>query len=83
MPRLKLKRVAQEQLASLAPHIFEEIDRALLAIQANPEDEGVPLLGPLRGRWKRRVGGYRIIYRIRENGRLVIVDAVKKRGDAY
>jgi mRNA interferase RelE/StbE len=83
LPRLRLKRLAEEQLAALAPHVRDEIDLALLKLQANPEDEGTPLMGPLAGRWRKRVGGYRIIYRVREDGRLVIVDAIRTRGEAY
>lgn len=42
-----------------------------------------PLLGKLSGRWRVRVGGYRIVYRIRENGRLVIVEAIRTRSRSY
>jgi mRNA-degrading endonuclease RelE of RelBE toxin-antitoxin system len=63
--------------------VQEEIDLALLRVQANPSEEGIALVGQLRGRWKKPVGGYRIMYRIRENGRLVIVDAIRKRGESY
>jgi mRNA-degrading endonuclease RelE of RelBE toxin-antitoxin system len=83
VPSLKLKRTAEDQLEALPAHVREEIERALLQIQANPTEEGVELVGRWAGRWRRRVGGYRIIYRIRENGRLVIVDAIRTRGQAY
>jgi mRNA-degrading endonuclease RelE of RelBE toxin-antitoxin system len=83
LPRLRLKRIAEDQLSALPQHVREEIDVALLRIQANPTEEGVPLLGRLSGRWRTRVGGYRIIYRIRDEGRLVIVDAIRTRGEAY
>lgn len=56
---------------------------ALLRIQANPTEEGTPLLGKLAGRWRKRVGGYRIVYRILESGGLVIVDAIRTRGQSY
>jgi mRNA-degrading endonuclease RelE of RelBE toxin-antitoxin system len=56
----------------------------LLRIQANPPEAGLPLLGRLSDQWRTRVGGgYRIIYRIRDEGRLVIVDAIRTRGEAY
>jgi mRNA-degrading endonuclease RelE of RelBE toxin-antitoxin system len=83
VPRLKLKRVAEDQFAALPDHVQAEIELALLRIQANPSDEGVPLLGTLKGKCRKRVGGYRIIYRILEDGGLVIVDAIRKRGEAY
>lgn len=83
VPRLKLKRVAEDQLAALPNHVREEISSALLRIQANPTEAGTLLLGRLSGRWRTRVGGYRIVYRIRNNGRLVIVDAIRTRGQSY
>lgn len=83
MPKLRLKRVAEEQLAALPDHVQDEIDRALLEIAADPTEAGVPLLGRLSGRWRKRVGGHRIVYRIREDGRLVIVDAIRTRGESY
>jgi mRNA-degrading endonuclease RelE of RelBE toxin-antitoxin system len=83
LPNLRLKRIAEEQLAALPSHVQDDLDLALLRIQANPTDEGVPLVGSMRGRWRKRVGGYRIIYRILEDGRLVIVDAIKTRGESY
>ena len=83
MPSLRLKRIAQNQLAGLQPHVRDELAVALLRIQANPTEAGTPLLGRLSGRWRTRVGGYRIIYRILDDGRLVIVDAIRRRGEAY
>jgi mRNA-degrading endonuclease RelE of RelBE toxin-antitoxin system len=83
LPRLRLKRVAEEQFEALPSHVRDEIDLALLRIEANPEDEGLALIGGLAGRWRKRVGGYRIIYRILDSGRLVIVDAIKTRGESY
>jgi mRNA interferase RelE/StbE len=83
VPRLSLKRVAEEQLAALPQHVREDIESALLRIQANPTEVGTPLLGRLSGRWRARVGGYRIVYRIQNSGQLVIVDAIKTRGRSY
>ncbi|MEJ7566994.1 MAG: type II toxin-antitoxin system RelE/ParE family toxin [Gaiellaceae bacterium] len=83
MPQLRLKRVAEDQLAALPEQVRDEIELALRRIEANPSEEGVELLGRWAGRWRKRVGGYRIIYRIRDNGRLVIVDAIRTRGEAY
>jgi mRNA-degrading endonuclease RelE of RelBE toxin-antitoxin system len=79
VPDLKLKRVAEDQYDALAEHIRDEIDEALLRIQANPTEEGEECYGRWTGRWRKRVSGYRIIYRIREDGHLVIVDAIKPR----
>jgi mRNA-degrading endonuclease RelE of RelBE toxin-antitoxin system len=83
VPKLKLKRVAEEQLDALPDHVYDEVEEKLLRIQADPRDEGDELIGKLAGRWKARVGGYRIVYRILEGGSLVMVDAIKTRGKSY
>jgi mRNA-degrading endonuclease RelE of RelBE toxin-antitoxin system len=58
------------------------VDDALLLLYADAF-AGTQLRGNLRGRWKLKVGRVRILYRIRENGALVIVDAVVYRDQAY
>jgi mRNA-degrading endonuclease RelE of RelBE toxin-antitoxin system len=83
VPKLRLKRIAEKQFAALPENVREEIELALLRIAANPMEEGVPLMGRLSDRWRKRVGGYRIVYRIREDGALVIVDAIRTRGESY
>lgn len=83
MPKLQFKRIAEEQFDALPDHVYDEIDEKLLRIQANPRDEGEELIGKLAGRWRARVGGYRIVYRILEGGNLVMVDAIKTRGQSY
>lgn len=83
MPKLKFKKRARLQLERLSPTARADVDRAVLKLQANPTDVGVRLRGTLRGRWRMREGGYRIIYRVLENGRLVIVDAVIVRSEGY
>lgn len=83
MPKLRLKRVADEQFTGLPAHVQDELEAALLRLQANPMDVGIPLVGRLAGQWRMRVGGYRIVYRIVEDGGLVIVDAIRTRGESY
>jgi mRNA-degrading endonuclease RelE of RelBE toxin-antitoxin system len=63
--------------------VRDEIELALLQIAADPVGAGTPLVGRLSGRRRTRVGGYRSVYRIVEGGRLVIVDAISRRADAY
>ena len=83
MPKLRLKGVAQAQFLALPDRVRDEVELALLRIAANPTEEGTQLLGRLQGRWRTRVGGYRIVYRIAADGRLVIVDAIRPRADVY
>jgi mRNA-degrading endonuclease RelE of RelBE toxin-antitoxin system len=83
LPKLKLKTPAKEQLHKLDRTTLERIDLALSHLQANPQDVGEPLRGHYAGRWKMVVGNYRIIYRLREGGNLVIVEAIRARPRAY
>jgi mRNA-degrading endonuclease RelE of RelBE toxin-antitoxin system len=79
LPKLRLKRPAKEQLAALPRHIQEELDAALLRLQAHPTEEGIRLGPSLQGVWRMRVSGYRILYRLREGGNLVIVESIRPR----
>jgi mRNA-degrading endonuclease RelE of RelBE toxin-antitoxin system len=79
LPKLELKTPAKEQLAALPRHIQEELDAALLRLQANPTEEGIRLGPSLAGLWRMRVSGYRILYRVREGGSLVIVESIRRR----
>jgi mRNA-degrading endonuclease RelE of RelBE toxin-antitoxin system len=83
VPKLRLKKPAREVWESLSPDAFDAVDVALLKIQANPTEEGEPCIGRLRGKWRKREGGYRIIYRIEEDGDLVVVESIRSRPEAY
>jgi mRNA-degrading endonuclease RelE of RelBE toxin-antitoxin system len=49
----------------------------------DPEAAGVELRGKLRGTWRLREGSYRILYKIREGGSLVVIESIRLRPDAY
>ena len=82
MPKVRLKLTAQLALRSLPAETQRAVDDALLKLRADAY-VGVRLRGNLRGKWKLRAGAIRIIYRVLEEGRLVVVDAIVHRGDAY
>lgn len=82
MPKIRFKRVAEDQLAALPQNLRDDVDEAMLLLYADAR-AGAPLRGNLRGRWKLTVGPLRILYRIRDNDQLVIVDSVLFRGVAY
>ena len=46
-------------------------------------DNGIMLVGPLKGLWKVRVGKYRIIYEINEQEKMVIFHEVELRKKVY
>jgi len=56
------------------PRMVEAIREILM----NP-NVGVPLVGPLRGLWRVRIGKYRVIYEIDEKEKIVIFHDVDLR----
>lgn len=46
-------------------------------------ESGIPLVGPLKGLWKARVGKYRIIYEINEKERAVVFHDIDLRKRVY
>ncbi|HEX6220091.1 MAG TPA: type II toxin-antitoxin system RelE/ParE family toxin [Acidimicrobiia bacterium] len=74
-------RAIQETLPeSVAFAVIDFITGPLLD---NPRRLGAPLQGELEGIWSARRGTYRILYRIDEDNREVIVLRIGHRGDVY
>ena len=59
------------------------IDFLTTTLKAQPRRVGKPLLGDLAGIWSARRGTYRVLYRLREDPREVIVVRIDHRKDAY
>jgi len=59
------------------------IDFLTTALVRDPRRVGKPLRGDLLGVWAARRGTYRILYRVREDTREVVVLRVDHRRDAY
>lgn len=62
---------------------FAVIDLITGPLLDNPRRLGAPLRGELEGVWSARRGTYRILYRIDEDNREVIVLRIGHRGDIY
>jgi mRNA-degrading endonuclease RelE of RelBE toxin-antitoxin system len=59
------------------------LDAAFLRLRIDPEAAGVELRGRMAGTWRMREGGYRVLYKIREGGALVVVESIRLRSGAY
>lgn len=59
------------------------IDFLTTALVENPYRVGQPLRGDLAGVWSARRGTYRVLYRIHETRREVVVVRVEHRRDSY
>jgi mRNA-degrading endonuclease RelE of RelBE toxin-antitoxin system len=53
------------------------------ALVREPRRVGKPLRGDLAGIWAARRGTYRVLYRVREDTREVVVVRIEHRRDAY
>jgi mRNA interferase RelE/StbE len=59
----------------------EAVLETLTAIGIEPQTAGKQLVGRLRGLWSARVGNYRVLYTIDDQG--VIIRAIRHRAVAY
>ena len=74
-------RALSDQLPeAVAAAVIEFLATALVR---EPRRVGKPLRGDLAGIWSARRGTYRILYRVREDPREVIVLRIEHRRDAY
>ena len=77
-------RSAQRSLESLPSKVaFAIVEFVYGQLADEPKRVGKPLRFELAGRWSARRGAYRVIYRIDEELRVVTVEVVAHRSDAY
>ena len=80
--------VAPPAARALSDQLPEAVAAAVIeflatALVREPRRVGKPLRGDLAGIWSARRGTYRILYRVREDPREVIVLRIEHRRDAY
>ena len=80
--RVELLVPAREVCAHLPPTVKRQIKESLRFLSQNPRG-GEPLERELAGKWKLRVGRFRIIYRLEETRRVVVVIAMGPRKTIY
>ena len=77
-------RSAQRSLESLPSKVAIAIVEFIYGpLAEEPKRVGKPLRFELVGRWSARRGAYRVIYRIDDESRVVTVEVVAHRSDAY
>lgn len=74
------RAVAERLPESVAAAVIDFVTTALID---NPHRVGKPLRDDLHGVWSARRGTYRVLYRIHEERREVIVLRIDHRSDAY
>ena len=84
--RIEVTETAKKQLAKLDRQVQADIVRTLrerIAGDEDPRRYGAHLRRELAGRWKYRVGNYRLICEIQDRKILVLVLMVDHRSTAY
>lgn len=84
--RIEITNTAKKQLAKLDRQVQREIVRYLrerISTDDDPRRYGAPLRKELAGRWKYRVGAYRLICEIQDEKILVLVLMVGHRSTVY
>jgi len=80
--RVVLARRARLELLALDWNLIDAIEDALSLLEREPR-AGHQLRGRLRGLRSLRVGAYRVIYQVVDDGRTVRVAAIRHRSVAY
>jgi mRNA-degrading endonuclease RelE of RelBE toxin-antitoxin system len=82
LARLVLARRARCDLLDLGWPLIDAIEDALGLLERDPF-AGHALRGRLRGPYSLRVGAYRILYQVTEDGKSVRVAAIRHRSVSY
>jgi mRNA interferase RelE/StbE len=80
--RLVLARRARLDLLALGRPLIDAIEDALGLLEREPF-AGKALRGGLRGLYSLRVGSYRILYQLTDEGKTVRVAAIRHRSTSY
>lgn len=81
--RVELIPAARRQFRKLDQKIARRIVTALEGLQATPRPPGCRAMTGQPGRWRIRVGDYRIVYEINDDVLLILVVTIAHRSQAY
>ncbi len=76
---------ARKELERIPPRMRQRIVDAIETLKVNPfwGKDIAKLRGDLTGRYRLRVGDYRVVYRVFEEQRIVVIEAIGTRGEMY
>ena len=85
MYKVVLTRKAQKAYQQADTSLVLKLNRCFETISLNPyrHPNIKSLKGQLKGRWRYRVGSYRVVYRIDEVNKKVTVLLIASRGEVY
>ncbi len=83
MYRILLERSAERDLRRLSTELHERVIAAIQGLARNPRPPGCRKLTGSRSDWRIRVGDYRVVYEMADDIRVVRVNRVRHRREAY
>ena len=83
MYQVLVERSAEKDLKRLSTEIRVRAATAIKALAENPRPAGSRKLAGTVNDWRIRVGDYRIIYEIADTIRIIRINRVRHRRDAY
>ncbi|MBA3387040.1 MAG: type II toxin-antitoxin system RelE/ParE family toxin [Chthoniobacterales bacterium] len=78
-----VERAAEKDLRRLAPDVRPRVATALRTLAKNPRPAGSRKLAGTKHDWRIRVGDYRIIYEIADEIRVLRINRIRHRREAY
>ena len=82
MYRLEISHIAHKQIEALPLRLAQRINEAISQLADEPRPIGAKKLAGIEG-YRVRVGDYRILYRVNDESRMIVVYRVKHRREAY
>jgi mRNA interferase RelE/StbE len=83
MYRVFLERAAEKDLARLSSEVHDRVIRAIRGLASDPRPPRCHKLSGGKHDWRIRVGDYRVVYEIADEIRIVRVNRVRHRREAY
>ena len=83
MYRVLLERAAEKDLSRLSAENHDRVVAAIRSLADNPRPPGSRKLTGSKDDWRVRVGDYRVLYEIADTIRIVRINRVRHRSDAY
>jgi len=80
---ISFARSARKELERLNRPLRERVFRRIERLGTNPRPAGCKKLEGADDLWRIRIGDYRVIYSVDDGRRIVDVNAVRHRSDAY
>ena len=83
MYQVLLARSAEKDLSKVPSEVHGRLIAAIQGLGKNPRPAGSRKLAGTKSDWRIRVGDYRVIYEITDSVRIVFINRVRHRREAY